>query len=45
MTGEIVLIVEDEGLIILHLTEILENAGHGTGPRKRMHLKFYGNRL
>ncbi len=28
MTGEIVLIVEDEGLITLHLTEILENVGY-----------------
>ncbi|MGA2104349.1 response regulator [Methanoregula sp.] len=28
MTGEAVLIVEDEGLIMLHLTEILERAGY-----------------
>ena len=28
MTGESVLIVEDEGLIALHLTELLENAGY-----------------
>jgi len=28
MTGETILIVEDEGLIALHLTELLENAGY-----------------
>lgn len=28
MTGETILIVEDEGLIALHLTEMLENAGY-----------------
>jgi|SRR5208283_3433329 len=28
MTGKTILIVEDEGLIALHLTEILENAGY-----------------
>ncbi|MFZ1127014.1 response regulator [Methanoregula sp.] len=28
MTGEIIQIVEDEGLIALHLTEILEKAGY-----------------
>jgi DNA-binding response OmpR family regulator len=28
MTGETIQIVEDEGLIALHLTEILENAGY-----------------
>lgn len=28
MTGETILIVEDEGLIALHLTELLEKAGY-----------------
>jgi CheY-like chemotaxis protein len=28
MTGETILVVEDEGLIALHLTEILEKAGY-----------------
>ena len=28
MTGEIILIVEDEGLIALHLSELLEKAGY-----------------
>jgi CheY-like chemotaxis protein len=28
MTGEIILVVEDEGLIAFHLTELLENAGY-----------------
>lgn len=33
MTGETILIVEDEGLIALHLTELLENAGYNiAGP-------------
>jgi CheY-like chemotaxis protein len=33
MTGETVLVVEDEGLIALHLTEMLERAGYRvTGP-------------
>jgi CheY-like chemotaxis protein len=33
MTGAIILIVEDEGLIALHLTELLEKAGyHVSGP-------------
>jgi CheY-like chemotaxis protein len=33
MTGETVLIVEDEGLIALHMTEMLEKAGYRvTGP-------------
>jgi CheY-like chemotaxis protein len=33
MTGEIILIVEDEGLIALHLTELLEKAGYRvSGP-------------
>ena len=27
MSGETVLVVEDEGLIALHLTELLEKAG------------------
>jgi CheY-like chemotaxis protein len=28
MSGESILVVEDEGLIALHLTELLENAGY-----------------
>jgi CheY-like chemotaxis protein len=33
MTGETILIVEDEGLIALHMTEMLEKAGYRvTGP-------------
>ena len=28
MTGEIIMVVEDDGLIALHLMEILENAGY-----------------
>jgi two-component system, response regulator PdtaR len=33
MTGESILIVEDEGLIALHMTEMLEKAGYRvTGP-------------
>ena len=28
MTGETILIVEDEGLIALHMTEVLEKAGY-----------------
>jgi len=33
MSGETILIVEDEGLIALHLTELLEKAGYRTtGP-------------
>ena len=33
MTGESILIVEDEGLIALHITEMLEKAGYRvTGP-------------
>jgi two-component system, response regulator PdtaR len=33
MTGAIILIVEDEGLIALHLTELLEKAGYRvSGP-------------
>ncbi len=33
MTGETILVVEDEGLIALHLTEMLENAGYRvSGP-------------
>jgi len=28
MTGETILIVEDEGLIVLHMTELLEKAGY-----------------
>jgi CheY-like chemotaxis protein len=33
MTGETILVVEDEGLIALHLTELLEKAGyHVIGP-------------
>ena len=33
MTGETILVVEDEGLIALHLTELLEKAGYRvTGP-------------
>jgi DNA-binding response OmpR family regulator len=33
MTGEAVLIVEDEGIIALHLTELLEKAGYNIiGP-------------
>jgi two-component system, response regulator PdtaR len=33
MTGETILVVEDEGLIALHMTEMLEKAGYRiTGP-------------
>jgi len=33
VTGETILVVEDEGLIALHLTEVLEKAGYRvTGP-------------
>jgi CheY-like chemotaxis protein len=33
MTGESILVVEDEGLIALHMTEMLEKAGYRvTGP-------------
>ena len=33
MTGETILVVEDEGLIALHLTELLEEAGYQvSGP-------------
>jgi CheY-like chemotaxis protein len=31
MTGETILVVEDEGLIALHLTELLEKAGYRVG--------------
>ena len=44
MTGEIVLIVEDEGLITLHLTEILENVGYRVvdpGIPEKWHLRRF----
>lgn len=31
MTGETILIVEDEALIVLHMTELLEKAGYRLG--------------